>query len=178
MVPIELIDAARSGGAAEIERLLEAAWPDAYRLARAILAHDQGADDVAQEACVNTYRSIGTLRSSDAFRTWFYRIVLREALKAKKHLATSMPLSGDAVYYDDPAAAIDLWRALATLPEHLRAVVVLTYFEDLSSREVGQILRIPDATVRFRLMTAKRRLLPLLRENAPSDSSKGELYAL
>ncbi len=48
------------------------------------------------------------------------------------------------------------------LPQHLRDVIVLRYFEDLSSREIASILRINDGAVRFRLMVARRRLRPLL----------------
>ena len=47
----------------------------------------------------------------------------------------------------DETALIDVWNALATLPDSLRSVVVLGYFEDLSSREIASVLRIPDGTV-------------------------------
>jgi RNA polymerase sigma-70 factor (ECF subfamily) len=178
-VPTALIDAARTGESSDIERLLTAVWPDAYRLARAIVAHTQSAEDVAQDACVITFRMISSLRDPAAFRTWFYRIVVREALKHKKLQAESTTLFADAAYYEDCSASVDLWRALGTLPAKLRIVIVLHYFENLTSREIAGVLHIPDATVRFRLMTAKRRLRPLLQENAPSSDSKGEgIYAL
>ncbi len=83
-VPSELVDAARTGGRDEIELLLRTVWPDAYRLARVILGEDQPAEDAAQEACIIVYRTIASLRSSAAFRTWFYRIVVREAAEIKR----------------------------------------------------------------------------------------------
>ncbi len=134
----------------------------------------QSAEAVAQEACVTMFRGIVSLRNPEAFHTWFYRIVVREALKQKRKQSGSTVFPTDAAHYEDTSASIDLWRALATLPERLRAVIVLYYFEDLSSREIGRILRVPDATVRFRSMTAKRRLHPLLQENESSTHSKGE----
>lgn len=177
--PTELIAAAQRGDPADIERLLEAVWPDAYRLARAIIAHAQAAEDAAQDACVLMFRNIGSLRNPDAFRTWFYRIVVREALKHKKLLANDTPLDANHAYSDDPSTTIDLWRALAALPEHLRTVIVLHYFENLTSREIAGVLRIPDPTVRFRLMTARRRLQPLLQtHDAPAHTKGEELYAL
>ena len=51
---------------------------------------------------------------------------------------------------------------LDTLAPELRSVVVLRYFEDLTSREIGTVLGVPAPTVRFRLMVALRRLRPLL----------------
>lgn len=177
-VPFELIDAARSGRAADVERLLEAVWPDAYRLARAIVGEAHTAEDTAQEACLQMFRSIATLRNSDAFRTWFYRIVVREALKQKARLTVSATLVADDGYCEDRSALVDLWRALATLPVHLRSVIALHYFEGLSSREIGKIVGVPEATVRFRLMTARRRLQRLLQDTGSSTNSKGEeLYA-
>jgi RNA polymerase sigma-70 factor (ECF subfamily) len=176
--PTELIQAAQRGDPADVERLLETVWPDAYHLARAIVAQAQAAEDAAQDACVLMFRNIASLRNPDAFSTWFYRIVVREALKHKGLQATDAPLDREPAYCEDRATAIDLWRALATLSEHLRTVIVLHYFENLTSREIGVVLRIPDATVRFRLMTARRRLQPLLQTTETAHTKGEELYAL
>jgi len=159
-LPTAVIEAARNGDAPQIEALIEIVWPDAYRLARAILGEDQPAQDAAQEACIILYRTIASLRNAAAFRTWFYRIVVREASDLRRRRLRSEEI--DIKHAADETAALDVWRALASLPQHLRDVVVLRYFEDLSSREIAQVLRIPDGTVRFRLMIARRRLLPLL----------------
>ncbi len=178
-VPNELIIEAKGGERADLERLLEALWPDAYRLAMAIVIDSQCAEDTAQEACVTIYRNIGSLRNAEAFHAWFYRIVVREALKQKKNRVAMSALLTDVTYCEDCSASVDLWQALATLPKALRTVIVLHYFEGLSSREIGGILHIPHATVRFRLMTAKRRLQPLLKVYESSAQSKGaELYVL
>jgi len=164
-IPPNLVQAARTGAAADVEALLAAVWPDAYRLARAILGDEQRAEDAAQEACIILYRTITTLRSAEAFRAWFYRIVVREATELKRRASRS-ELGSALPMVDDQSSSLDVWRALATLPQHLRDVVVLRYFEDLSSREIASVLSIAEGTVRFRLMTARRRLRPLLGDDA------------
>lgn len=169
-VPRELVEAARDGGPAQIERLVEAIWPDAYRLARAILGEQQGAEDAAQEACIILYRTIASLRSAAAFRAWFYRIVVREASELKRRRARAEHATEPAPNIADQTASMDVWRALLALPQNLRDVIVLRYFEDLSSREIASVLRIPAGTVRFRLMIAKRRLHPLL-SDSPEHTS-------
>ena len=161
-VPPELVEAARTGGRDEIEPLLRTVWPDAYRLARSILGEDQPAEDAAQEACIIVYRTIASLRSSAAFRTWFYRIVVREAAALKRRRSRAEPAPEASVIANDQTAPIDVWRALSTLSHKLREVVVLRYFEDLSSPEIASVLGIPEGTVRFRLMIARQRLRPLL----------------
>ena len=175
-VPLELVEAARGGGAGEIESLVQAMWPDAFRLARAILGDEQPAQDVAQEACIILYRTIGSLRSAGAFRTWFYRIVVRKAAELKRRRARISPEVEPQTSAVDQTVSLDIWRALATLPQHLRDVVVLRYFEDLSSREIASVLRIPDGTVRFRLMVAKRHLRPLLGDDTQNFSQASEAH--
>lgn len=161
-IPRNLIEGARTGRPDEIERLIEAVWPDAYRLARAVLGTASGAEDVAQETCVLVYRNITSLRNASAFRVWLYRIVMREALQFKRFQSQNDDPLEPAIQRNDPEESIDLWRALNSLPQPLRSVVLLRYFEDLTSREIASVLRIPDGTVRFRLMIAKKRLHRLL----------------
>ena len=174
-VPTELVDAARTGGRNEIELLLRTIWPDAYRLARAVLGEAQPAEDAAQEACIIVYRTIASLRSSAAFRTWFYRIVVREAAEIKRRRTRSDFVAEAPAGSADQTAHIDVWRALAVLSQKLRDVVVLRYFEDLSSPEIASVLGIPEGTVRFRLMIARQRLRPLLDDYSERFSpSSGE----
>jgi RNA polymerase sigma-70 factor (ECF subfamily) len=174
-VPPELVAAARTGERDEIELLLRTVWPDAYRLARSILGDDQPAEDAAQEACIVLYRTIASLRSNAAFRTWFYRIVVREAAAIKRRRSRAEPALKETMSAADQTAPIDVWRALALLSHKLREVVVLRYFEDLSSPEIASVLGIPEGTVRFRLMIARQRLRPLLGEyNERFSQSSGE----
>jgi RNA polymerase sigma-70 factor, ECF subfamily len=174
--PLELIEAAMGGGPERVESLIESILPDAYRLAYGILGERQIAEDVAQESCVAIYRTIGSLRSAEAFRVWFYRIVVRRAAEFKKRRDRNEPVVAETHLDEDCRTAIDIWSALASLPPRLRDVVVLHYFEDLSSREIASILRIPDGTVRFRLMTARRRLRSLLGDTPQSTSANHEVH--
>lgn len=181
LVPLDLVERARTGEPDDIEDLLRAVWPDAYRLARAVLGEDQPAQDAAQEACIILYRTIASLRDANAFRTWFYRIVVHEASQLKRRRARTEPSLQSASHDVDHNTSIDVWRALESLPQPLREVVVLRYFEDLSSREIASALRIPDGTVRFRLMIARQRLRPLLGvgpEHFSHKTDEGQLHAI
>lgn len=167
-----LFEAACSGGSFEVERFIEAAWPDAYRLALAVLGDARSAEDAAQEACIRLYRPISSLRSAGAFRVWFYRIMIRKSSAQKRGQSGSAQAatSRESCAPEEYTMLVDVWRALDMLPQKLREVVVLHYYEDLSSREIASVLGIPDGTVRFRLMTARRRLRDQLGE-APETSN-------
>ncbi|HEV3152624.1 MAG TPA: sigma-70 family RNA polymerase sigma factor [Candidatus Baltobacteraceae bacterium] len=155
-VPPEMVEAARLGQRDAVERLLEALWPHAFRIARSIVQDDSHAKDAAQEASAIIYREIASLRSADAFRSWAYRIVVREAIRAAKR--NQIPAQRAERREIDIDARLDVLRALARLSPELRAVIVLHYYARLSSSEMGSVLGIPGATVRFRLVRARQQL--------------------
>ena len=144
-----------------MERLLQMLWPHAFRIARSIVQNDGLAEDAAQEACALIYRQISQLRSADAFRVWVYRIVTREALRVAKHNAQSA-YAPEATHETDVDTRMDVLRSLAQLPADLRVAIVLHYYAELSSSEIGGVLGIPSPTVRFRLARARRRLKQIL----------------
>ncbi|MBC5798576.1 MAG: sigma-70 family RNA polymerase sigma factor [Candidatus Eremiobacteraeota bacterium] len=96
--------------------------------------------------------------------------MVREASELKRRRSRIERATEPAANTVDQTASMDVWRALSALPQKLRDVVVLRYFEDLSSREIASVLRIPEGTVRFRLMIAKRHLRPLL-SDTPGQTS-------
>ncbi len=171
LVPTELLDEARSGSVGALERLLESIWPDAYRIAYSIVRDRAAAEDAAQESCATIYRSIATLRTAGAFRVWFYHIVAREALRQTRSSASQTASAAEQVT-PDRESRLDVSRALKSLSPDLRAAVVLHYYAELTSKEIGGILGVAAATVRFRLMLARRCLKPLLSEPLPPASSQ------
>lgn len=160
-IPPELIEAARDSSGDAMERLLRMLWPHAFRIARSIVQDRGLAEDAAQEACALIYRQLAQLRNADAFRVWAYRIVIREALRATRRIAQSNN-SPAAVYEMDVDTHIDLLSALAQLPPKLRAAIVLHYYAEFNSTEIGKSLGIPSATVRFHLARARQRLKRIL----------------
>ena len=176
LISEELVGAAQAADAGALEALLRAAWPHAYRIARSIVGNDDAAQDAAQEACAITYTKIGTLKSPDAFRPWFFRLVAREALRRAKE---AQPLSidgfGAASQAPDIELAMDVRNALAKLPAKQRAALVLHYYAQLNSFETAQALGISAATVRFHLAEGRRRLEALLAPPMTESSNSPEV---
>ena len=161
--PPEIVSAALTGDEAAAEQLVAAVWPGCFRLAATVIGDRSLAQDAAQEACVIVLRKVRGVRSAEAFDAWLYRVVMREAGRVRRRHAVA---GGDELLEQqilrDETAAVDVWRALATLPPELRDVVVLFYFDDLRSEQIAAALRIPHATVRTRLARARERLGGLL----------------
>jgi RNA polymerase sigma-70 factor (ECF subfamily) len=174
------VRAAQRGSPDAIETLVRANWPDAYRLALGIVADAGLAEDVAQEAMINTIRSLDGFDLRRPFRPWLHRIVINRAIDQVRRARQNreVPL-GDAppevLRGSDQAAGPvlppALTDALMSLDERQRAVVTLRHVLDYSAREVGDFLDLSEANVR----TISHRSLKSLREalgsRAPDEES-------
>lgn len=159
----QLLGAARAGDQACFERLIEPHIAMGYRLAAAMLNDSGHAEDAVQEATLRAWRSIGQLRSSAQVRGWFLTIVAnrgRSMRGARWRSVIQLPAGWSRL--PSPADAADrhedLSRALGRLKPEERAAVFLRFYEDMSSREVGEALGISATAARSRIHRALRRL--------------------
>lgn len=154
-----VVESARAGSEA-LEPLLAAVWPEAYRLALTILRDRGLAEDAAQEACAAIARSLTSLKNSDAFAAWSYKIILSHALASARRRRPNQSLdalASQGVGFDR-SETLDLYDALASLTPLQRAAILLHYYAGLSSAEIGAAAGLPSSTVRFHLMRARRAL--------------------
>src|SRR5919202_3805973 len=139
----------------------------------ALLRDFQSAEDAAQEAFLEAYRSLDGLREAAAFPGWFRRIVFKHCDRITRGLRLkTVPLQSVEGLASHEANQLDemeliemrerLWEAIDSLPEHERAATVLYYISGYSQREVGAFLGAPAAAVKKRLFSARRRLRGLL----------------
>jgi RNA polymerase sigma-70 factor (ECF subfamily) len=147
---------------------------DAYTLARYLLRDEHDAQDVVQDAVLRALRYFDSYRDGDP-RAWLLAIV-RTCCSTWQHRERAhrqvVPLvdGGEAVDDGRPtdAAAIRrseraaIERALAALPAEFREVIVLREVQELSYREISDVIRVPIGTVMSRLARARRRLATAL----------------
>ena len=138
---------------AELDTLLSDARPWLYRLALAITAQPEMAEDVAQEALVRAAHSREKLRTADEPKAWLRTVLVRCAINALKRGQPIKPM--EEAVLSDPTEAIAVHQVLNRLNPTDRAVLALVYFEQLSYAEIGEMLAIPAGTVGSRLHTAR-----------------------
>ena len=162
-------DVNRDELAREFEARLVESSTLAFRVAYGVLRHREDAEDVAQEAFTKAYRRFGQLRDRTRFRAWLVRMTWRLALDRqrgeRRRLARDAAHAGGtpamAVRHDGPAErlrATELWRAIDSLPDKLRVVIVLANIEGHNVDDVGALLSVPAGTVKSWLFNARRRL--------------------
>jgi RNA polymerase sigma-70 factor, ECF subfamily len=150
---------------------LEGELSMAYRLAGYLLADSAEAQDAVQEASVRAWRGWANLRDRDRFHAWFSQILVNVCRTRLRQRSSRRTLDVDDVDLEsgDPfraALARDaVGRALSSLSQELRLVVVLRYWGELSLAEIADRLRIPIGTVKSRhhaaLQALRRRIEPV-----------------
>ena len=166
----------------DVETWLATAYPRSVRTAYLILGNHADAEDAVQEAYLRAWKFRHSIEDESSRQPWLYRVVVN-ACNSK--LRTEIPHRDrrrgvdalDLVASHDEvgsrlATTQAVCDALSDLPVHLRVVVVLRYYADLSEREIAQIIGRQPGTVKSRLHEARRRLYehPALRERAMSES--------
>ncbi len=159
-----------AGGAelAGLERWLEESYAPSFRTACLILGNRSDAEEAVQEAFLRAWRFRDSLADGADVRPWLYRVVvntcnskLRTEIPHRDHRAADRDLVDVATSGDESATTMtthDLTTALRDLPLHLRVVVVLRYYADLSEREIATAIGRRPGTVKSRLHEARRLL--------------------
>jgi RNA polymerase sigma-70 factor (ECF subfamily) len=183
----ELVRRAQQGDVPAFERLIEAHIPLVRRFARAFTRGHEAAGDLAQDALIKVYRSIGGYRFQSSFSTWLYAIVRNVYLddarsRAGRDRAAERPLEPGRVDADptvDPdALRADhrlereelrrrVWTALSAVPEDFRSTLVLFDIEGLTYEEIAVIENAPLGTVKSRLSRGREHLRRLLAGEDP-----------
>jgi RNA polymerase sigma-70 factor (ECF subfamily) len=162
------------GKEAELASFEEAMLPHldaAHNLARWLLRNEQDAEDVVQEAYLRAFRSFAGFRGSNG-RAWLLTIVRNTAYTLlKKNRATDLTTPFDeeihaagheslspATILEHADAAELMKNAIDQLPAEFRDILILRHQEDLSYKEISEILKIPTGTVMSRLARARSKL--------------------
>ena len=142
-----------------------------YNCAWRILANADDAADVTQIAFLKLYEHINSFDSNRTFFSWMYRIAINEALdhKRKDKSFQTTPEDNIASSGESPEESLenaeishDIQTSMLKLSDDSRVVIVLRHFNELSYKEIGDILEISEKTVKSRLYSARQRLRDLL----------------
>jgi RNA polymerase sigma-70 factor, ECF subfamily len=163
----ELARRARDGDRDAFSTLVRASLTRLYTTARLVLRDPDRAEDAVQEALIQAWRDLPSLRELDRLDAWLHRLLIRacyrNANRERRRMIVEIPLSAsyDGSRPDGSVAMADrdeLERAFQRLTLDQRAVLTLVYFADLSLADASLALGIPLGTTKSRVHHALQAL--------------------
>ncbi len=138
-----------------------------FKLAYRMLGNSEDAADVTQATFLSAFENLRSYRPEHRFFSWLYRIGVNQAMDCRDRGRRVETLSdNDSAMIapsGEPEAAMRHWQlqgqvqdALLLLNDEHRAVIVLRHFSECSYSEIGEILSIPERTVKSRLFEARK----------------------
>jgi RNA polymerase sigma-70 factor (ECF subfamily) len=145
-----------------------------FRVACSVLHDSADAEEIAQDAFLQVYGQMGSLREPAKFRAWVCRIAFRLALNRRR--AQGRRMARDTAWHESRAQQVHegqragaereyldrLCVEIERLPEKLRAVILLASVAGMEAGKVAAVLEIPAGTVRSRLHLARKKLIEVM----------------
>ena len=137
-----------------------------------VLADPEAAKDVVQGSFLKVYERRSQLLHPERFKAWLLMIARNDCLTYARRAGRTTELAWDADNQGGPLPpdemekeedATIVARAVARLKPDLREVVILREYENLSYREIADVVGIPESTVKSRLFEARRQLYDQLK---------------
>ncbi|HLQ29187.1 MAG TPA: RNA polymerase sigma factor [Ktedonobacteraceae bacterium] len=148
------------------------------RTAYGIVKDRDIAEDAVQNALIQAWQHLPSLRESGALRSWLLRIVVNQCISFKRRLARStmflqQAFSEQETYVasqvaDDAKGCIerswDLAQAIEKLPAKQQNVIALHYYQGMTLPEISQKLQISENTLKKRIQAALSNLRRVVRD--------------
>jgi RNA polymerase sigma-70 factor (ECF subfamily) len=148
----------------------------AYNLAFRICGNREEAEEIAQDAFIKAYRSLGNFRNKSSFSTWLFRIVYNTSISLvrsrKKGVLAIEEFPADAVDFlginrNEEEAAEDYRNslinfALQKISEDDRGLITLFYYDDLDTEEISKITGINKSGIKVKLFRARKKMADII----------------
>lgn len=154
------------------------------RMAYLISGSYADSEDIVQETFIKCYCNCRELKDCSRFPSWLYQILTRTAWRYAKKSRREEPV--EILFDENFEGAVEnpmdtalkneeqavLWEAVSRLEIKQRTVVILYYYNQLSTKEISRVLGCMEGTVKSRLHTARKNLEQSLNEEVQGWKKK------
>ena len=156
----QLVKKAKNHDKEAFEDLMQAYAQSLYKVAKAILKNDEDVLDAMQETALTCWEKIGTLKQERYVKTWMIRILINhcnEICRQRRNILQDAMIP-EAGRQDESFLNVEWEDFLDGLDRKHRTVVVLYYVQEFKTREIAEILKVNESTVRSRLAAAREKM--------------------
>ncbi|MFF2287316.1 sigma-70 family RNA polymerase sigma factor [Peribacillus butanolivorans] len=162
------IKKAKRGNEKAFQELIQDEKNKLFRMAYLYVKNEDDALDIVQDTIYKAFISIKQLKDPHYFTTWISRILINTALDFIKKNNRMIPFSDFDGYHNGENLLIeeklDLVEAIERLEVQYKTVIIFRYYKDLSIKQIAEILKCPEGTVKTRLHRAINQLKSDLKE--------------
>ena len=168
----DLVKKAKQGDKQAFTELILSIKTDLYKIAKARLRNDEDVYDVIQETMIIAFNSIKKLKNIDSFKPWIIKILINTSNYSYKKTSKTncIPLEQIEAYspindsnYDKVETILDFNFILNNFKYEDRVIVVLYYVEKFTDKEIGEILKLKENTVKTKRTRIKEKIKDILK---------------
>lgn len=147
-----------------------------YWKIRSIVLSHEDANDVLQNTFLKAWHCLDDFRGDSAVSTWLYRIAINESLdflRKNKQRNLNADLDGSVAqqlladrYFEADRAQALLQEAIAQLPDVQRTVFTLRYYDEMSYREMSQVLHTTEGALKASYHIAVKKVTDYVKSHA------------
>ncbi|MBE5791725.1 MAG: sigma-70 family RNA polymerase sigma factor [Clostridiales bacterium] len=176
-----LVNLALDGDSRAFEILMEKHEAKMYAVALRMCKNREDAQDCLQDAMLRIYKALPSFKGQSSFSTWAYRITMntclddlrRKKVRQAQSLDQMLEIGWSPVdennsterHIENSELKRNLSKAIQTLPEEMRAAVVLRDVQGFSYEEIASILSTNVGTVKSRISRGREKLREILSKN-------------
>ena len=156
----ELIQKAKNGDKEAFTTIMLSLEKDLYKIAKTRLKNDDDIYDAIQETIIEAFKSIKKLKNTEAFKTW----IIRRKKHKKEILLENIKNTEILNSYEekDIDNLLDFNFMRKQLKYEDSVIITLYYMEGFSDKEIGNILKLKENTVKTKRTRAKQKIREIL----------------
>lgn len=172
---VERVKKAKQGDVDEIGNLILENMQSLYRVAFGILKNEDEIYDAISNTTVIVFEKIKTLKKEEFFKTWLTKILINECYKIynRNKKIINLESYNQELSYNDTYADLEMRNLIKSLDKDLQETVILYYFEGFGTKEISDLIKIPEGTVKSRLSRARKTLSKILVQDEELERGNG-----
>lgn len=135
-----------------------------FRIAWSYMKNIQDVEDVVQDAIGIAWEKKDTLRDEKLFRPWLARILCNQCKQVlrRRNKFSFFQLEEDTVTVEISDPEISVQEAISKLKPEIRLLMTLHYLDGYTTKEISEMLAVPQGTIQTRLMRGRNQLKKVL----------------
>lgn len=162
--PAEWVRKAQQGDEQAFISLFSPYEADLYRTAYVYVKHPEDAMDVVQETAYRSFKSIGSLKKAELFKSWVIQIAIRCSIDILRKRKTIVPMEAEKYETlapsreEDLSLPVTMKLLMEALEEDEKSLVILRFYYDYTLKDIANMLQLPLGTAKTNLYRALKKL--------------------